>query len=181
MLKFIVLSLSLFYFICLYPNENCAQIEDRWEEVYIKTGDVPGCYSFFPKYNFKIDNFLRINVGKNTDIVVKMLDYATDECIRYVYISSDDTYEISNIPEGIYYLKIAFGNDWSKLDVGPFCYAKFLEDPLYSQGEDLLDFNLIKTEFGYEFRNYELRLEVLSSNRKNEYDSHEIDEEDFFK
>ena len=72
---------------------------------------MPDCYNFKPIYS-NIDNYLKVDVGNNTDVAIKVINAKTDVCIRFVYINSNSSFKITNIPEGIFYLKIAYGKDW---------------------------------------------------------------------
>lgn len=102
----------------------------------------PECITCKSLYDTKLDNFLRIDATGSTDVVVRIISTGADECIRSVFISGGSVYSITNIPEGIYYLKIAYGYDWSKKVVGSFCFAKFMRDAYYQVGNDLLDYYL---------------------------------------
>ncbi|MEO8513568.1 MAG: hypothetical protein ABI543_08415 [Ignavibacteria bacterium] len=168
---------SLCFTLFTYSQENY----DSWTSVNYNTGDTPSCLTFKPKYDFKLENFLRISVGGNSDIVVKLMNNSTSECIRYVYINGGDTYEIKSIPEGYYYVKIAFGSDWRKSLALGTCFAKFIDNNEYLRGEDILDFNLVKTPYGYEVPFYELKLDVYTTNKNNSFDSEQISEDEFLK
>ena len=118
-----------------------------WEKKNYQSGVTPECENVTPKYDFEIDNYLRIKVGSGTDVVVKLMKkgfYSPDECIRVVYVRSGDSYDIKNIPQGRYYLKIAYGKDYRKKIVDGTCFVKFMQDAQYEKGVEILDFNLIK-------------------------------------
>lgn len=116
-----------------------------WEQINYESGVTPECENIVPKYDDSLDNYLRIKVGSGTDVVVKLMriGYSEDECIRIVYVRSDETYEIKNIPEGLYYLKIAYGKDYRKKIVDNICYVKFMKNALYEKGSQTLNFNKI--------------------------------------
>lgn len=117
-----------------------------WEKKNYQSGVTPECENITPKYDYELDNYLRINVGSGTDAVLKLMkkDSYSDECIRIVYVRSGDTYDIKNIPQGKYYLKIAYGKDYRKKIVDNVCYVKFMKNAQYEKGIQILDFNLIK-------------------------------------
>jgi len=117
-----------------------------WEETNYTSGTSPSCENIIPEYNFEIDNFLRINVGSGTDVVIKLMKIGSykDQCIRIIYVRSEDTYELKNIPEGRYYLKIAYGKDYRQKILDNVCYVKFMENAMYEKGADILDYNLVK-------------------------------------
>lgn len=96
-----------------------------------------------------------------------------------MYINSGTTYSINNIPEGKYYLKIAYGKNWiSKVEDGR-CVGKFLTNPLYEKGDDILDYNIQYTATGYSVPSYNLQLDVISTNMYNSFNSSNISEESF--
>jgi hypothetical protein len=117
-----------------------------WEKKNYQSGITPECENVTPKYDYELDNYLRVNVGSGTDVVIKLMKKSgySDECIRIVYVRSGDTYEIKNIPQGRYYLKIAYGKDYRKKIVDSICYVKFMKNAQYEKGIEILDFNLIK-------------------------------------
>src|SRR5690606_20516095 len=99
----------------LSPEEKLEQeklnlINDGWSETDLENGQLPNCYNFRPK-KVNLDNKLEIHVGGGTDVAVKVMNLQTEICVRYVFINSGSTYEVRNIPKGIYYLKIAYGKD----------------------------------------------------------------------
>ena len=84
-----------------------------------------------------MNNYLEVYVGSGTDVSIKIMNLNTDKCIRYVFINSGSSYTINNIPEGRYYLKIAYGKNWlSKVESGQ-CIGKFIRNPMYEKGEDI--------------------------------------------
>jgi hypothetical protein len=161
--------------------QNYTDQNDGWEKKNLSSGDTPGCFTFSAQYDSTIDNFLKINVGSNTDVVVKLINDITDQCIRYIYVKSGWNYYLRNIPEGIYYLKIGYGQDWNEkvLDNNQ-CYGKFMRNALYEKGREKLDFNLIMTEDGSQIPMYELFLDVTAGSG-NEFHTNNINEAEFNK
>lgn len=164
-----------------------------WERKNYQTGITPDCENVTPKYDYDLDNFLRINVGLGTDVVVKLMKkgYYEDECIRIIYVKSGDTYEIKKIPEGRYYLKIAYGKDYRKKIVDNICYVKFMKNALYEKGSEILDFNKIKqpnerigdkTYENWRVPSFELSLDVIvTKGAKPTFKSTDISEAEFNK
>ncbi len=91
------------------------------------------------------------------------MNLQTNKCIRYVFINSGSNYKIRNIPEGKYYLKIAYGKEWFSKVENEHCIGKFLRNPLYEKGDDIMDFDLQKASYGYNVSSYQLKLDVISS------------------
>lgn len=162
-----------------------------WEKKNYRSGVTPDCENIFPKYDFDLNNYLRIIVGSGTDVVVKLMksSYSGDECIRVVYVRSGDTYEIKNIPEGRYYLKIAYGKDYRQKIIDNQCHVRFVQFAEYEKGTDILDYhkqrqpNQIIGNQVYEnwsIPSYELYLDILQSNtRGSNFNSRNISEAEF--
>ena len=156
------LRLFLFSYSFLLILTLRAQNENEWTSKTMYSGQNPECIFCSPKYNIINENFLRVSISNNSDVIIKIHNYYTGDCIRCVFISAGDTYDIMNIPEGIYKVKIAYGNNWAvkKSDNGYFCEGRFLDDVFYQEGEDLLDYNLVYYSDGYQIPSYEIKLEV---------------------
>lgn len=156
-------------------------IEEGWKDEKITNGLMPDCYNFIPKYNKSIDNYLELNVGGGTDIGVKLMDKSTEKCIRYVYVNTSSSYRIKNIPEGLYYLKIAYGKDWMSKIESNQCIGRFLRNPEYEVGVDVLDYNIIHEGNSYSIPYYTLSLDVISTDYVNSFNSQNISEDEFNK
>ncbi|MFD2565083.1 SH3 domain-containing protein [Aquimarina rubra] len=137
-----------------------------WEKKTYKSGATPKSFNFKGKFEYKLDNYLKVEVGKNTDVVVKLVKMGKtakdDETVRIVYINSNQTQFIRNIPEGEYYCVIAYGKEWKE---SPSKNGKkqgtFTKNPLYEKGQDILDFNTIKTDDGINVPSYSLSLDLM--------------------
>ena len=168
----------------LDPDQKLLQekeqlISEGWEEKGLENGLMPSCYNFEPQKDNSIDNYLQINVGGGTDVAIKLMNLKDNNCIRYVFINRNSSYSIQNIPEGIYYLKIAYGMEWlSKIENGQ-CIGKFIRNPLYEKGEDIMDFTIQNSFNGSSIPSYSLSLDVISSSLSNSFSSHNISETDF--
>lgn len=162
----------------------------NWEKKSANTGDNPECDNFNPTYDFSIDNELIIHVGNNSDVIVKLMNY-TGNCIRIAYIKGGDSYKIKNIPEGYYYLKIAYGKDFRKYNQKGKCIVKFMVDATYEKSSDKLDFYKIRKantiEGDYEYKNWVVPSYELSLNLKftkgslENFHSNKISESEFVK
>lgn len=167
--------------------------DSGWEKKNYQSGVTPDCENVTPKHDYDIDNYLRINVGTGTDVVVKLMkegDY-NDECIRIVYVRSGETYDMKNIPQGRYYLKIAYGKDYRKKVVDGTCLVKFMKNALYEKGTEILDFNLIQKPDerignnvykNWDVPSFELLLDVYQTyGSTNSFKASNISEEEFNK
>lgn len=172
--------------------EKSVQYKD-WAKENASTGDNPECENITPKYAYELDNELLIHVGKNFDVVVKLMS-KYGNCIRIAYIEAGDDFSMKNIPEGIYYLKIAYGKDFRKYSKDGQCIVKFLRDATYEKGTNTLDFYKVKKPNTYEgdyvyenwsLPSFELSLNIEytkgNSNGFNSFLSNTISEQDFNK
>jgi hypothetical protein len=168
-----------------------ADMDFGWEAISYSSGATPECYNVQPRYDYTINNYLEISVGSNTDVVVKLMTangYAP-ECIRIVYVRSNETYRMENIPEGRYTLKVAYGRDFRQKVVNNQCYVKFMQNAQYEQGVQVLDFNKIKKPNTYidgkEYENtqipsYKLSLDVKwSTEQSRQFVSKDMSETEF--
>ena len=100
----------------LSPQQE-ALVADGW---YIpKTtpaGELSKEYGIKDKYGQQ-DNYFDIQIGNGCDVAVKIVDAVTDKCIRYVFVLENSTENIQMIPQGKYYLKLAYGKDWNTITV----------------------------------------------------------------
>ena len=149
--------------------------------VYVSNGELTGCNEIKPKYNRNLDNKLLITVGSNASVAVKLINKANEKCIRYVFINKNTTYSIRNIPEGKYYLKIAYGDDWSIMNEQPNCTGRFTKNTLFEKGEETLDYNLVYSGNNYQVPSFSLKLDVIiSEDRMNTFNTDKINENDFY-
>ena len=163
-----------------YLRKKEKLISDGWQDRNSENGQFPTCYNFTPQKG-NLQNSLNVYVGSGTDVAIKIMNIENEKCVRYVFINSDTDYSIENIPEGQYYLKIAYGKDWLSKNVNGQCIGKFVKNPMYEKGDDILDFNKITTADGYSIPSYSLQLDVVSSGTSNSFDSQNISENDFNK
>jgi len=159
-------------------NQKDKWLDEGWKERNIKNGQMSSCYNFRP-YNGKIDNKLEVHVGGGTDVVIKVMNLETNICVRYVYINSGTTYLINNIPEGMYYLKIAYGKNWYSKSDNNQCKGKFFHNPLYEKGTDIMDFNIKYHGDSYSVPSYQLQLDVISNENVSTFSSQNISEIEF--
>lgn len=168
------------------PNNNNASnnsypSEPVYNKVLMKDGNIPGCESFEPKYDKSISTKIIIS-AEMTDIALKLYDNQTDKCIRFVFISDGTTYTVKNIPEGKYYLKIAYGNDWSVKEGDPLCKGHFTTHVSYKRDGDIYDFNKTYYDNGRVSTPYytlKLYRSYSSLNSENSSTSNSISETDF--
>ena len=88
---------------------------------------------------------------------------ADDQLVRVTYINSNATQFIRNIPEGEYYLKIAYGKEWPDTPETGKKFGTFTKNALYEHSQQILDFNTVKTSKGINVPSYNLALDLLPS------------------
>ena len=164
-------------------SNNLTPNPPEYTSLPMTNGNITSCKVVKSKYDQNINNRLEISVGYNANVAVKMINYETQTCIRYVYITKGSTYIIRHIPQGKYYLKIAYGNDWG-IKKGQYkCDGKFMSEALYKKGDEILDFYLVNEGDHYSVPSYSLRLDVIRSlsSDENNYQSDNISEDEFSK
>lgn len=162
----------------IFQQKVSKMASDGWREAKLKVGQLPDCYSMMSKKG-NLDNYLEVYVGGVTDAVVKVVEYYTETCVRCVFVANRTRYRIRNIPEGEYYLKVAYGRSWfSKFENGK-CVGKFLRSPLYEKGEDILDFSVQHRDDGYSIPSFKLELSVIETEDMDNFDTHGISEDEF--
>ena len=146
-------------------------------------GNITGCNNIHSEYNRELNNKLIISCGGNADIAVKLINHITDKSIRYVYIQKNTTYTIWNIPEGKYYLKIAYGSDWGVKVGESNCEGRFTSRAVFEKGKDILNYDLINHGDGsYEVPSYSLKLNVIyrTNDDSKTFNTNNISENDFY-
>ncbi|SHJ18798.1 SH3 domain-containing protein [Aquimarina spongiae] len=138
-----------------------------WEKKTYKSGATPKSFNFKGKFDYKLDNYLKIKVGKNTEVVIKLYKLgktpSDDQLVRVTYINTNTTQFIRNIPEGEYKLKIAYGREWKEKVIDGKKYGTFTKNALYEESKQILDFQTVKTTKGINVPSYNLSLDLLPS------------------
>ena len=86
-------------------------IDNGWKMNTPENGDLPASYGITPVRGL-LDNYFDIEMGDGLNLVVKIVDAQTNKTIRYVFVRENSKANISQVPPGQYYLKMAFGHDW---------------------------------------------------------------------
>lgn len=155
-----------------------AQAKKRIPKI-LKTGETIKCMGFEPQTDNGVPNYLRIRASRNTDAVIRLIDSKTDKCIRYAFINKGEFYDIKNIPEGKYYVKVGLGLDWAFAD-STQCEGGFKQDPLYKKLNKTFDFEMKEKRRGTSIPVYELDLDMTVTKGKEVKDTM-ISEKEFNK
>lgn len=162
-------------------EDSLKLVEQGYLPKNIKNGDEPDCSNYSPEYKRDLDNKLEVEVGGGTDVAIKLMEKGTDKCIRYFFVNSRTTYAIKNIPEGRYYLKIAYGKRWMMTSQDGECKGKFLKSPSYEKGDDILDFNVKHMGEHISIPYFKISLDVIETSAVNSFDTEKITEDQFNK
>ena len=134
-------------------------------------------YGIEPIYGIQ-DNYFDIVMGNGCNVVVKIMDLRTDKCIRYVYVAENSTTTVQEIPQGVYYLKLAYGYDWMEYENDDGKIGKFTRNVSYERSQDTFDFGVKNSK---DEVNYRLEINVVDSKLENNFLTTSIDEEEFMK
>lgn len=160
----------------LSPQQE-ALVADGW---YIpKTtpaGELSKEYGIKDKYGQQ-DNYFDIQIGNGCDMAVKIVNAVTDKCIRYVFVPENSMENIQMIPQGKYYLKLAYGKDWMEYDNGDGTISgKFTRNVSYDKSVDIFDFGKKNSS---SIVSYVLQINVENSKLQNNFGTVAISESDF--
>lgn len=134
-------------------------------------------YGIKPIYGIQ-DNYFDIVMGNGCNVAVKIMDLRTDKCIRYVYVAENSTTTVQEIPQGVYYLKLAYGYDWMEYENDEGKIGKFTRNVSYERSQDTFDFGVKNSK---DEVNYRLEINVVDSKLENNFLATPIDEEEFMK
>lgn len=87
----------------------------KWKNKHLRTGDSP-YNSYFGKgvYDKYYSNKIILHNGQNTDVIACLTQYyRPNKTIRNEYIIAGESFEMTNIPNGVYYLKTFYGKYWN--------------------------------------------------------------------
>ncbi len=140
------------------------------------SGELSKEYGVKNKYGQQ-DNYFDIQIGTGCDVAVKLVDASTDKSIRYVFVPENTTENIQMIPQGKYYLKLAYGNDWMELDNGDGSLSgKFTRNVSYDKSIDIFDFGKKNSS---SVVSYVLQINIDNSQLHNNFETVSISEADF--
>ncbi|WP_299434903.1 M56 family metallopeptidase [uncultured Aquimarina sp.] len=140
---------------------NTAMKSSSTNEISKKEAE-PYCANQDPlRYDYKVDNYLKMTIGDNAEVIIDIVSTETSESIRTVHIPKNTEYFIRNIPEGIYNLKIVYGEGYQENLVNEKCTLSFDTKLAKEDGQDILDFRVIKTEQGINVPSYSMTLDML--------------------
>ena len=159
------------------PTPSQQKLLDAGWTVETPTEDLTEEYGIQPIYGIQ-DNYFDIAMGRGCNVAVKIMDLRTDKCIRYVYVAENSTTTVQEIPQGVYYLKLAYGYDWMEYEKDNVKIGKFTRNVSYERSQDTFDFGVKNSR---DEVNYRLEINVVDSKLENNFLATPINEEEFMK
>ena len=152
-------------------------MRDGWTYEELSDSELGEEYGIKPIYGIQ-DNYFDITMGEGYSVAVKIVDAQTDKCIRYAVVPENSTTTVTQIPQGRYYLKLAYGKDWMELQTDSVIIGKFTRNAFYERSRQMYDFG--KKNSMQEI-NYDLRINVREEAGMNNFETSPISEEEFLK
>ncbi len=151
--------------------------EEGWEYETPTGGEFDESYGVKPVYGLQ-DNYFDITVGKGFNVAIKIMNASTNKCIRYVYVPENQTVTVNEIPQGLYYLKLAYGQDWMCYKTDSTTMGKFSKTAFYERSIDTYNFGRKNSQ---DFVNYELKINVIDGSVSNNFETQPIKEQEFLR
>ena len=152
-------------------------MRDGWTYEELSDSELGEEYGDKPIYGIQ-DNYFDITMGEGYNVAVKIVDAQTNKCIRYAVVPENSTTTVTQIPQGRYYLKLAYGRDWMELQTDSVIIGKFTRNAFYEKSREYYDFG--KKNSMQEI-NYDLRINVREEVGMNNFETSPISEEEFLK
>ena len=152
-------------------------LDNGWKLYTPENGDLPSTYGITPAKGL-LDNYFDIEVGTGLNLAVKIVDAQTNKSIRYVFVRENSKANISQVPPGQYYLKMAFGLDWMINDQDLQFRGKFTRNVSYEISEDIFDFGQANT---FTAKSYSLRINMEKNELYTNFNTTTINESQFYK
>jgi hypothetical protein len=152
-------------------------MRDGWTFEDLSDSELGEEYGVKPIYGIQ-DNYFDITMGEGYNVAVKIVDAQTDRCIRYAVVKENSTTTVTQIPQGKYYLKLAYGNDWMELETDSITIGKFTRNAFYEKSRETYNFG---KKNSMQEVNYDLRINVREKTGMNNFETSPISEEEFLK
>lgn len=151
-------------------------LSNGWKFYTPENGDLPVAYGINPVRGL-LDNYFDIEMGTGLNLAVKIVDAQTNKTIRYVFVREKTKANISQVPPGQYYLKIAFGHDWMINDQDLQFRGKFTRGASYEISEDIFDFGKPNS---INAKSYRLRINMEQNELYTNFNTTTISEAQFY-
>ena len=150
-------------------------LSDGWQLTNREGGELGNAFGANPQYGIQ-DNYFDIAIGQGCNVAIKIVNASTNRCIRYVYVPENETVTVTEIPQGMYYLKLAYGKDWMELATDSITHGKFTKDVFYERSTNAYNFGKKNSQ---DFVNYRLEINVVNGEAENNFHTEPISEEEF--
>lgn len=150
-------------------------MSNGWELSTQEGGDFDESMGIKPVYGLQ-DNYFDITIGKGFSVAVKIMSLNEHKCIRYIFVPEGQTVTVNEIPQGKYYLKLAYGNDWMVKTEGNHTLGKFTKNAFYEKSTNIFDFGMKNST---QIVNYKLEINVIDGSAKNNFQTIAINETEF--
>ena len=150
-------------------------IKDGWVFESPQGGELGDEYGIKPIYGVH-DNYFDITIGEGCCVAIKIMDVASGKCIRYVYVPENETVTVTEIPQGQYFLKLAYGKDWMIHNTDSIIDGKFTKKAFYEKSTNLYNFGEKNTG---DFVTYSLKINVIDDTSDNNFTTVSISENEF--
>lgn len=138
----------------LYTTIHTSSImPSKWKGNSLENGTSPYANIFGEGiFNYNSKCWLTFKNGNSTDAVTCLVNYYSGTTIRNSYIRAGTNYTMSNLPEGIYKIKVFYGKDWNpeKPINNGSSKGAFENDASYSLSDntsDLIQINITETSY----------------------------------
>lgn len=152
-------------------------MRDGWTYKELSDSELGEEYGVKPIYGIQ-DNYFDITMGEGYNVAVKIVDVTTNKSIRYAIVPENSTTTVTQIPQGKYFLKLAYGKDWMELETDSITIGKFTKNAFYERSREYYDFG---KKNSLEEVNYDLRINVREETGMNNFETTPISEEEFLK
>lgn len=152
-------------------------MRDGWTFEELSDSELGEEYGIKPIYGIQ-DNYFDITMGEGYSVAVKIVDAQSNKCIRYAVVPENSTTTVTQIPQGRYYLKLAYGKDWMELHTDSVIIGKFTRNAFYERSREYYDFG---KKNSLQEINYVLSINVREAAGMNNFETSPISEEEFLK
>jgi hypothetical protein len=134
-------------------------------------------------FDYNSQCWLLFRNGNSTDVIVCLENVSTGQTIRNVYIQAGTNYTMSNLPTGVYQVKVFYGNDWNpeKTINNGLIKGAFDTDLSFSISDNINDRILVKTTEDYSGITYTTGEITLYKVSNGNMQQRNINSKDFFK
>ena len=189
MYRYVLFAAVVFGIIYLIDNlgnesSNDSKITSKWKGNSLENGTSPYTSIFGEGiYDYRSKCWLKFKNGNSTDAIACLVNYYSGTTIRNSYIRAGTNCTMSNLPEGIYKVKVFYGKDWNpeKTFKNGSIKGGFENDVNYSLSDnpsDLIHINITVTTQRISYTTGEITLYTVKNGNMNQRN---INSDEFFK